>query len=325
MAERFNICVGAVGQGIWHSGDGGERWARVANGISFETEVRAFAIHPRQPEVIFAGTDRGLYRTENGGSKWQSMPSALDDYHIWALAINPSDPKVMFAGTRPSAFFRSTDGGVSWEKLSVDLAEECPAVTIPRVTGVAIDPVDPMTVWAGVEVDGLHRSTDGGDTWERIESGLTNPDVHNVTVTRTQDGGSRVWAVVDNDVASSLDKGETWTKVGTSKIFPMNYCRGILVQPGNPDTVFVGVGDYTPGSTGTIQRSKDAGSTWETLHLPTAPNTAMWCFGANIADPSRIYATSLYGYLYQTLDGGESWTKIPREFSEVRALTWAPA
>jgi photosystem II stability/assembly factor-like uncharacterized protein len=324
MTQRLNICVGAVGQGIWHSADGGERWMRVANGISFETEVRAFAVHPQRPEVIFAGTDRGLYRTENGGSTWKWTETALDPYHIWALAINPNDPNIMFAGTRPSAFFRSEDGGQTWEKLSVELAEECPAVTIPRVTGIAIDPVDTNTIWAGVEVDGLHRSRDGGDTWERIQSGLTNPDVHNVTVTPAPGGGSRVWAVVDNDVASSTDSGETWAVVGTSKVFPMNYCRGILVQPGNPDTVFMGVGDYTPGSTGVIERSKDAGKSWETLTLPTAPNTAMWCFGAHAADPKRIYASSLYGYLYESLDGGDSWRKVPREFSEVRALTWAP-
>jgi photosystem II stability/assembly factor-like uncharacterized protein len=324
MAQRLNVLVGAVGQGVWHSGDGGEHWVRVANGISFETEVRAFAVHPERPEVVFAGTDRGLYRTENGGSTWTWIESALDPYHIWALAISPSDPNVMFAGTRPSAFFRSVDGGKTWEKLKAELADECPAVTIPRVTGIAIDPVNPLIVWAGVEVDGLHRSRDGGETWERVENGLTNPDLHGVA-TSPANGGSRVWAVVNDDVASSTDGGATWSLVGTSKIFPMNYTRGILIQPGHPETIFIGVGDYTPGSTGVIQRSKDAGKTWETLPLLVAPNTAMWCFGAHSADPNRIYACSLYGYLYESLDGGDSWRKLPREFSEVRALAWAPA
>jgi photosystem II stability/assembly factor-like uncharacterized protein len=319
MAQRHNICVGTVGQGIWHSSDSGESWLRITKGISFETEVRAFAVHPQRPEVLFAGTDRGLYRSDDAGASWSWIEGPLDVFHTWALAIHPRDPQVMFAGMRPSAVFRSTDGGQRWQQLSVDLAKECPAVGIPRITALVIDPDDPQTLWTGIEVDGIRRSTDGGDTWEQVHHGLTNMDVHGMAVS----GGpsKTVWATTNNDVFLSTDQGTTWRPIGARQLFPNIYCRGILVQPGHPSTVFVGIGDYTPGSTGTIQRTKDYGKTWETLSMPVEPNTAMWCLGAHAADPNLILACSLYGYLYRSIDGGESWTKLRREFSEVRAVT----
>ena len=59
----------------------------------------------------------------------------------------------------------------------------------------------------------------------------------------------------------------------------MSYPRCIATQPGQSKTVFIGLGDYTPGSTGTIIRSKDAGKTWENLTLSEKPNTAIWAIG----------------------------------------------
>ena len=55
----------------------------------------------------------------------------MNEIPIWALAIDPVDPNIIFAGTRPAALFRSTDGGQHWDKLSVQIAEECPNVGIP--------------------------------------------------------------------------------------------------------------------------------------------------------------------------------------------------
>ena len=53
---------------------------------------------------------------------------------------------------------------------------------VPRVTGIAIDPQTHRDVWVGLEVDGLRRSSDAGDTWELINGAIPNPDVHNVAV-----------------------------------------------------------------------------------------------------------------------------------------------
>lgn len=102
---------------------------------------------------------------------WQLVESPLNDYCVWMLSIDSTDPSIMFAGTgtpNPAAIFRSTDGGQTWEKRPVQVAETCPAVGVPCVTAIAFDPQNHKNIWVRLEVDGVRRSNDGGDTWSRI-------------------------------------------------------------------------------------------------------------------------------------------------------------
>ena len=82
------------------------------------------------------------------------------------------------------------------------------------------------------------------------------------------------------------------------------------------------VGDTTPGRTGAIMRSRDAGETWESLPLPGQPNSAMWTMTIPASAPDTMLAASRYGNLYRSDDGGDSWIRIWREFSEVSSLAW---
>ena len=327
MADKMTVLVGTVGQGIIRSADGGETWQRVGinQGLHSDALVRALASNPSQPELVFAGTDKGLYYSRNAGLNWQWVDSPLSNYCVWNLAIDPVEPKVMFAGTgtpTPAAIFRSTDGGQTWEQRPVEVAETCPAVGTPRVTGIAIDPLNRRNVWVGLEVDGVRRSTDRGDTWSNINGAIPNPDVHNVAV--TSGPPKTVVVVVNNDVFTSTDDGATWRPVRVREVFPWTYPRGIMVQPGNPKVIFLTIGDTTPGRTGTVMRSRDTGKTWESLPLPVQPNTAMWVVNIQPCDPQVVFAGSRYGYLYRSDDGGDSWRKLWREFSEISSVLWIP-
>jgi photosystem II stability/assembly factor-like uncharacterized protein len=191
------------------------------------------------------------------------------------------------------------------------------------VTGIAIDPVARRNVWVGLEVDGVRRSTDGGDTWATIDGAIPNPDVHNVAVAAGPP--KTVFVVVNNDVFTSIDDGATWKSLTIRQVFPWTYPRGIMVQPGNPKAVFLTIGDTTPGRIGTVMRSQDTGKTWENLSLPVQPNTAMWVVNIQPSDPQVVFAGSRYGYLYRSDDGGNSWRKLWREFSEISSVLWTPA
>ena len=205
----------------------------------------------------------------------------------------------------------------------MEIAEECPAVGIPRPTAIAIDPADHRSVWVGYEVDGLRHSADGGDTWTKEDCQIPNLDVHNVAVAA---GPPRtVFTVVNDDVWRSTDDGETWQPAHAREVFPWHYTRGIAVKPDDPKTVYVTVGDATPGRVGAIMRSKDAGASWESLNLPVQPNSAMWTLCIPAAAPDTVFAASRYGYFYRSDDGGDSWRKLWREFSEVSSIQWAPA
>jgi len=60
------------------------------------------------------------------------------------------------------------------------------------------------------------------------------------------------------------------------------------------------------------------------LPLPVEPNSPIWSFATHPADPGRILACSHYGEVFASRDAGDSWVKLRREFSEIRALTWTP-
>ena len=211
MAKDISILVGTIGAGLWVSHDGGRNYGR-AGGIWGDMKVFGLKVDPTDPAVVYAGTDEGIFRSTNRGKAFERLDSPMNSMQVWNIAVSPSDPSVIFAGTSPSALFRSTDGGSSWEQLAVDMAEECPNVRVPRVTALEVDPSNPKVVWAGVEVDGVRRSLDGGDTWTRINGGLNDPDIHGMTV--SSGAGVTVFTSTPGEVFASTDTGESWQGLG---------------------------------------------------------------------------------------------------------------
>jgi len=212
MAGNFTICVGTVGTGAWISPDGGESWRQVRSGLWSESRVFGFAVHPKRPRTVLAGADDGVYQSEDGGEHFERLDSPMNALHVWKVAYDPTDPNIIFAGTRPAALYRSADGGRHWEKLRADMAEECPNVRVPRVTALTVDPSDHRIVWAGVEVDGVRRSRDGGESWTRIAGGLDDPDIHDTAV--SINGAKTVLTSTPREIFASTDGGESWQGLG---------------------------------------------------------------------------------------------------------------
>ena len=327
MAKKGTILVGTIGQGVMMSPDDGASWTRasVRHGMHSDCIVKTLLPDPHQPGVVYAGTDAGLYRTDNTGAQWRLLETPMTGSMVWSVAIDPVDTNVMFAGTgTPSkpAIYRSSDAGKTWEQLAVDIAPDCPNVGIPRPTGISVDPSNHRRVWVGLEVDGVRHSADGGETWSRLNGQIKNQDVHSVLVIAGPP--KTVFTVVNDDVWRSTDDGATWQAARAREVFPWHYPRSIAVKPNDPKTVYVTLGDSTPGRIGTVMRSRDAGETWENLPLPGQPNSAMWTVNIPASDPDTVWAASRYGYLYRSDDGGDSWRKLWREFGEVSSLLWVP-
>ena len=188
MMRPHRVYVGTIGEGLWRSTDGGETFVRAADGMFVECHVRALAVHPHDPRTLYLGSEQGLFRSTNGADSWSRVESPLNGRQIWSLLLLPQAPDVILVGTCPSRIFRSEDGGSTWTEPTVRMVQECPRILHTRVTTLIADPVEPQTVWAGVEIDGLRRSRDGGRTWQAVGRGLSSLDIHALAI--VADGGS---------------------------------------------------------------------------------------------------------------------------------------
>ncbi len=323
MSGNFTICVGTVGTGVWLSPDGGDSWKRAGGDLWNESRVFGLTVHPKEPRTVFAGANDGIYKSTDGGMTFKRLDSPMNDLDVWRIAIDPVDPSIIFAGTRPAALYRSKDGGAHWQKMPAEIAESCPNVRIPRVTALTVDPSDHRVIWAGLEVDGVLRSTDGGDSWQRIPtSGIPDPDIHDVAV--TVNGATTVLTSTPREIFASTDRGQNWYPLMVREQFKLGYCRHLAQKTDDPATLFVATGNGAAGDKGAIQRSRNGGRSWQALSLPDEPNSPIWNFATHAADPGLILACSHYGEIYASRDGGDRWTKVPREFTEIRGLAWVP-
>jgi len=318
----FGLYVGTVGTSVWSSEDLGRTWERpIDAGLYLECRVFSLTSQPDNGSSVLAGTDQGVYRWHAAEKRWEHLPSVLDELPIWSLVQSPHDRNVLLAGTRPAALYRSEDAGRSWTRLAVPFATQCRAVERPRVTQIIFDPNDPLAVWAGVEIDGVYRSTDGGKTWAKRTEGLISDDIHGLAVVR-ENGRRKLFATTNKGLHVSLDGGDTWQFRQLDSQW--QYTRAIVERADSSGTLFLSNGNGPPGSTGRLLRSKDYGESWADARLPGDLNSTLWCVAVHPLDPKLIFACTNYGQLYLSEDGGDSWTKLKREFGEIRALMVRP-
>ena len=254
MADDYVIGVGTVGAGLWLGYTAGQRWRHVQNGPPVEGNCRAVLVDPHHPGDLWAAADRvGLFRSADLGARWERVGPHVD-LPIWSMCFDPHDDQRIFLGTSPG-IARSTDGGATFEQLDSSISADCPIGT-SRTTNVVVDARDPAVVWASVEVDGLHRSDDHGDTWTAL--GQLGPaefynDVHGLTVLPTA-GGSDVVVTTPFGLGRSTDRGASfeWHEFDQfpGSKFGFAYCR--CVRALDDDVVVVCVGDYVPGSSGCV-------------------------------------------------------------------------
>ena len=219
------LYIGTNGLSVWTSNDLGQTLTRTGTGRGMYSGSQVWALAPRArlSGELLAGTNTGIYCLDRAGTRWTHMPSPMDDAAlVTALAVSPHDPDVILAGTQPAALYRSDDGGRTWRNLGVPMkpytnvgfegavtarAEQVKHWT--RVTQILFDPKDRSAVWAGVEIDGVWRSMDGGKHWERVMQGMANDDIHGLAV--VHHGERTLFATTYLGLHTSRDGGTNWT------------------------------------------------------------------------------------------------------------------
>tara|TARA_R110000868_G_scaffold208302_1_gene457742 strand:+ start:229 stop:1263 length:1035 start_codon:yes stop_codon:yes gene_type:complete len=332
MTNERTLLVATDGQAVMRSHDDGKSWYRINTGqdLEFDDRVRCLLIDPADPRAIFAGAERGLFRSADSGSRWDRVDCALNDYAVWKLVASESDPKVIYAGTGSptrSILFRSRDGGASWERTPLEMPERCAGVSRPRMLAIAIDPDDANDVMVGVEEGGYFRSRDGGDSWKRLDTEWEqhpgNSDVHDIVIMPGDPKVILVLTVVS--LFRSTDDGKSWTYMNARDTWGLRYSRKLERKHGSNRKLLLGIGDGTPGTKAAVFASDDAGESWTRMEMDTPANSCLWAFGSNVANPDFLLAGTKFGNLYRSEDGGDHWTKEWREFNEITDLVWVDA
>ncbi len=319
------VCYAAsVGHSVWVSRDLGESWLRAptpTGGIYNESRCWSLATHPARPDEVWSGTDQGIYVWRHSLARWNYLPSPMDGLHILKLARSPSDPDFIVAGTRPAEIFVSRDGGRSWQCGELPIGSECWFINTPRVTSIQFDPKEPETLWVMVEIAGIFRSRDGGKNWELLVEGLRDPDVHNLVI--MDDHGDRViLCATEVGLHRSADNGASWEFQEVPAAGDLVYFRCMARRADQSGVIFMSIGDKPSGETGVLLRSRDFGATWEPVELPGRVNTTIWWIFANPEDPRLILCNSIFGEIFRSTDGGETWQRMDRFLGEIREIAW---
>lgn len=320
--KEIYVYAGTAGQSAWFSEDCGETFVHPNShsGMYLECRVWSFASHRATPDRLYAGTDMGVFRWDETTARWVSLPSPVQD--VWAIAIDNANPDALVIGARPAGFFRTTDAGRTWTALTAPgvIPKSDVNAGPTRVTQILFDPVDDGTVWAAVEVGGIYRSKDRGVTWEYKDKGLVSGDIHGVAAVRLPDGRKRMFATTNRGLHVSEDNGESWTVQDLPSPWP--YTRSVVPRADNTGVIFVTNGNGPPGNDGFLLRSRDYGATWEDAKLPGPLESTVWCVATDESDPMLLFACTNLGELFRSSDGGETWSRMPHLFGDLRALHW---
>ena len=284
--EPNNRQSSSWGDGVFKSLDGGKTWKKM--GLEATRHIGRIVVHPKNPEVAYVAalghlwgpnSERGVYKTTDGGKTWSHVLKINDDTGVSDIAMDPESPDTLYAaayerrrtpygfngGGPDSAIYKTTDGGATWKKLTKGLPYENGGDT-GRI-GLDIYRKDPNIVYAIVqhEKGGTYRSEDKGETWKKM--GDTNPRPSYYSQIRIDPNNDlRIWEL-GAQMFYSEDGGKTFS---TARIRagcpPPGSCQGIH---GDFHAMWIDPADSNhmiTGSDGGIHWSYDAGKTWDFLN-----------------------------------------------------------
>ena len=285
------------GHGMWKSTDAGETWKYI--GLPKSEHISRIRIHPENPDIVYVGvignlwkpnSERGIYKTNNGGLTWEKILYVSDKAGIGDLVIDPNNSRIIYAttwqmrrngyrmdsGGPDSKIFRSYDSGKTWE----DISEFNGLPSFPwGIVGVAISPVNSKRIWAMVEADngGLFRSDDGGNNWEKVNSNraLRQRAWYYTRIYADTQNEDKVF-VLNVSYGVSTDGGKTFTL----KNAPHGDHHDLWIDPNNNMRMVM-------ADDGGAQVSNDGGDNWSTYF--NQPTAQFYRVSTDNSFPYRIY------------------------------------
>lgn len=324
------IYAGTAHSGVWKTSNGGITWRPVFDDGG-SGAIGGIAVAPSNPNVVWVGTGEpngrnlvstswgdGVYKSEDGGESWRHMGLPLSE-QIGRIRIHPDDEDTVYVTVVGSLYhhdaernaarglWRTTDGGESWEKI-LSAGEHGGFVDL------ALDPRDPDLMYAASwqreriewrwlprgDESGLWRSTDGGESWQRLANGLPQTDVGRVGVSICRSAPDIVYTIFEGPeggVFRSEDRGASWERRNRQQTGSHWYAQ-IRCDPNDPDTV------YVPQTA--MMVSHDGGRTFDNEMAGKPVHVDHHALWIDPADSDHLVLGN-DGGIYLSRDRGDTW------------------
>ena len=320
-------------------------------------EVCAIAVMPGNKSTVYAATrGHGLYRSEDGGGRWENRGGSSLPPKLRCLTIDPTNSAVLYAGTEPAALYSSSDEGNTWREIPGvrELAQKrqwtYPVPNIePHVRAIAIDPRNASRIYLATQVGGVALTEDGGKNWHDVRDSI-DMDVHSIVIDSQH--SNTVYAATGGDEAfpnqslspkgrplyRTQDGGRSWQSITDD--LERTYAIPIKVDPQNSQLLYLGLGRDVPPywlnratmGDAALMRSTDGGRTWQRLAngLPDPLVSMVECIEIDREDPKTVviatggegarFVKLTEGEVFLSNDRGDHWGKIGESFPIIYSL-----
>jgi Uncharacterized protein related to plant photosystem II stability/assembly factor len=319
--------MGVASGGLFRTTDSGATWVPLTDGKVPLGSMGSIAVADSDPNIIYLGTGsdgvrsnvstgRGMYKSTDGGQTWKFI-GLYNAGQIGAVRIHPTNPDIVWVSAVGDIFktndergiFKTTDGGQTWHKV-LFISDGVGAMDLelqpgnPNVVYVWMSRLErkPWTIISGSRDGGFFKSTDGGEHFKKIVSGLPTELIGKANLAVTAAKPDRIYALIEAKPGGGLyrsdDSGQTWALINSqgSLIQRPFYYTTLGADPTNADTVYAGAEGFF--------KSIDGGKTFTTFRTPHGDNHNIWI---NPKD-GQIMIQSNDGGANVSTDGGRTWS-----------------
>ncbi len=257
-------------------------------------ETQAIALHPTNPEILYAGAAKGLCKTLNGGlDNWPTY--GLDSYSPRTIVVSPSNHDLLYAGTYEMGVFRSDNAASSWKAVNK-------GITDLRIRTLVMHPHDDRIVYAGTEGTGIFKTVDGGQSWKEMNRGLIDKVVRSIVIDPEQP--NRLYAGTWHGVYITSDGAENWS-ADPEGIYDVDV-RALALDPTDPSII------YACTQPRGVFRSLNGGKTWIAGAEPLTEH--LESIAVDPANPNHVYVGTKAG-IFLSKDRGDHFASAGLRWS----------